>query len=141
MKIAAAFLILLTVGAGHAVARDVPVLSVAEVVAQHRALDHRVVRVRGWMRICQGRSCSIFETRSGAEGRGAEAGWLSIGFTPSFDRRMGSMGLVQIVLEARVHAVCFNDPMPNGAIEVCADRVDQLQEPRLVRVLSRGIAN
>ena len=141
MKVEAAFLVLLTLGAGHAIARDVPVLSVAEVVAQQRALDHRLVRVRGWIGVCHGRGCSLYETQAGARGQGAQAGWLSIGMAPDFDRQVRPLGLAQIEMQARVRAVCFNDPMPEGVVEVCADRVDQLQQPRLIRVLSRSQAN
>ena len=141
MKTVLAAALLIGLGAGCVTARPAPTLGVAEVVARHTELNGRVVRVRGWIRTCHGRGCSLCETSAGAEGRGAEAGWLSIGWAPNFDRQVRSLGLVQIELEARVRAVCFNDPMPAGVVEVCADRVDQLQNPRLVRILSRHTPN
>jgi len=137
MKFAAAALILAPFAAGHAKAREPVVLSVADVVARHIELNGHVVRVRGWIRECHGRSCGIYETRAG-DWRG---GHLSIGGAPGFDRRVQGQGLVQVELQARVHAVCFNDPMPAGVVEICADRVDQLADPRLIRILSSSTAN
>ena len=137
MKIVAAALTLAALGTGPAEAREPDVLSVADVVARHIELDGQIVRVRGWIRECHGRSCGIYETRAGDW----RAGHLSLGGAPEFDRRVQGHGLVQVELEARVHAVCFNDPMPAGVVEICADRVDQLADPRLVRILSSSTVN
>lgn len=138
---AAIALAILVFSASCATARGTQALSVADVVARHNELDGRVVRIRGWVGECHGRSCGLYETRSGAHGNGAEAGSLSIGTAPAFDRQVRSLGRAQIVVDARVRAVCFNDPMPAGVVEVCADRVDQLQPIRIVQVLSRGGTN
>lgn len=139
MRIVLAAALLICLGVGSATARRAPTFSVAEVVARHIELNGRVVRVRGWIRECHGRSCSLYEAAVGAKGGGAEAAWLSIGWAPAFDRQVRQLGVAQIEVEARVHAVCFNDPMPTGVVEVCADRVDQLQNPRLIKTVSQLI--
>jgi hypothetical protein len=138
MKFAFAALLLLALSANGAMAREGATLSVAEAVARHGELNGRVVRVKGWLGTCQGLSCSLYETLAGARGQGAEAGWLSIGSSVAFDRRARRLRHKRIVLEARLHAVCFNDPTPPGIVEVCADRVEQLQPIRIVRILSRS---
>lgn len=113
------------------------VLSVGDVIAQHEALDGKLVHVRGWLYApCYPLACTI---RARNERLAPQ---LSIGGSPAFDRDVTAMTKAgsEIVIEGRVNRRCFDHgrdaDAPRYPAPPCTDRADQLAEPRLVEVIS-----
>ena len=129
-----------------------PVLTIADVIDRHEALNGQAVRVRGWVLGCHPLSCRLSENPDGS-GKS-----LGIGSNPHFDSalvRKGGAGLVTnsngdlignpnahalfIEIEGKVDRTCFSHKREPGAQEVpCLDRAEELQAPRLLEVIKSG---
>jgi hypothetical protein len=137
-------------------------LGVAELKTHHAALASKVVEVHGWLLPCHFRSCLLVESRdyglwlehAGAlERRMDRRGDTSVQFPPPPDRRSGGVSLgssasfdkqvaplrdylSEVIVEARVTDECWSSP-ETGEIVLCADRSNQLEPVRLVKVIQR----
>jgi hypothetical protein len=120
-----------------AAAADAPVLTVADVIARHEALNSQIVRVRGWLLYpCQPTGCGIRASKK------KKSAGVSIGGSAEFDRAVAAEKALgrEIVVEGRIKRDCFDhskdQPRDPSRDVICLDRASQLAEPRLIEVLS-----
>jgi hypothetical protein len=126
-----------SLGASIGAAAEAPALTVPQVIAQHEALDGKVVRVRGWLlHRCQKLDCAL------SARRGDRQPSLSLGSSANFDLALQDSRAEghEILVEGRVNRTCFDhskDP-DNDSRELtfCTDRADELADPRLISVYS-----
>ena len=123
--------------ASVAAAVEAPVLTVPQVIAQHEALDGKVVRVRGWLlKRCQKLDCALSARRDDREPS------ISLGGSTSFDLALQDSRAEghEILVEGRVNRICFDhskDPGNGpGDLIFCTDRADELVDPRLITIYS-----
>jgi hypothetical protein len=103
--------------------RSTQVLSVPRVIAQHKGLNGKKVRVLGWIIGCGRYDCELFDTSDG----GAK---VSLGRSQEFDKAVKRAGgVLQVIVEGTIDRTCFEPSM------ACLDRPDQIRDPSLVRVL------
>ena len=105
-------------------------LTVREVIDEAQSLDGREIIVEGWLDQCQRLSCPLFA--SSEDTRSDDPYFLSIGSAPWFDIEMRVATPTWIVLRARFHDLCVNDPA-SGNYAVCSDRPETLEPLALIR--------
>ena len=136
-------------------------LSLTTLEAQHASMTSKVVQVHGWLTPCHGRSCLMVEDRdyglwleqAGAlERRMTRRGDMSVQLPPhrgnitgvsfgpsaAFDKQVANLrySLAEVVVQARVTDECWSSP-DAGEIIICADRANQLEPIRLVKVIQQ----
>lgn len=99
-------------------------LTVRHVIEDARSLDGREIVVAGWLEHCQPLSCALYA--SVEDVRSDNPYYLSIGSRPWFDAATRGSGPAWIVLRARLHNRCINDPA-SGVIAMCSDRPETLE--------------
>ena len=120
-------------------------LSVQELEANHKRLANSVVRVRGWLTPCGGRSCAIagslkyLESLRKDSPEPPDTSYVSIEYQAEFDESVRSLRdyYSEVILEARVTDQCWSDIQPDGSVIVCADRGNQLIPMRLISVFQK----
>jgi hypothetical protein len=111
-------------------------VSVAEVIANIRNWDSKVVIIDGWLGPCAGYDCHIYNSKADWEAfvaapQGSDQ-WMkaydkgiSIGFTESFDRSAAPLQQSRVRLKARINKDCWQGG--------CTDRADVLQPISIAR--------
>ncbi|MGE5563921.1 MAG: hypothetical protein ACM3ZV_11560 [Bacillota bacterium] len=123
----------------HAAGR---VWTVAEIHRQAWQLNGKVIELRGWLPKCERLDCSLFGSKLDAEEFGRNpAGHPLLEIAPdaTFDASVRERLPAQVLLRAKIDATCIDpknrtDSRANQLITVCADRVHELNEVKLIEI-------
>lgn len=113
-------------------AQEPNVMSVDEVLKHHDVLDGKLIRVRGWLTLCESLSCQISAKPS------KKSPYLSIGSSNAFDenaaRLVGTVVVVEAVLDTRCLRSRIGANRAKEEMVICLDRADELQNPQFIRL-------